>query len=106
INHLQYAVAALTTALDEAYYRVHTNIKPPSAGDALVTLNPDLPSQAISAVKRSLDYWQRTVVRMCSPGGTIKPLLTPMPAGDQPQAGSLALAPKQESSTLPVQPQA
>ena len=50
INQIQYQINALCTALDQAYYRVHPDIKPPGADDPLTPLNPDLPSQAIQAV--------------------------------------------------------
>jgi hypothetical protein len=78
VNHVQYQIAALGTALDAAYYRVNPGIKAPSPDDPVAPLNPDLPSQAIQAVKRSLDYWQRTVALMCSSNGKI--LLNPVSA--------------------------
>jgi hypothetical protein len=86
INNVQYQIAALSTVLDGAYYRVNPDVKPPSADDPLAPLNPDLPSQAIEAVSHSLDYWQRTITRLCSAnngatikpnGATIKPALDP-----------------------------
>lgn len=78
INHIQYQITALCTALDRAYYRVNPDIKPPGANDSLMPLNPELPSQAIQAVKHSLNYWERTVARLCSPDVImIKPALDP-----------------------------
>jgi len=77
INQIQYQINALCTALDQAYYRVHPDIKPPGADDPLTPLNPDLPSQAIQAVKHSLDYWQRTVTWICSSNETNQPTLRP-----------------------------
>ena len=78
INQIQYQITALCTALDQAYYRVNPDIKPPAADNPLTPLNPDLPSQAIQAVKHSLDYWQRTIARICSPDViTLKPPLDP-----------------------------
>jgi hypothetical protein len=77
INQIQYQINALCTALDQAYYRVNPDIKPPGADDPLTPLNPDLPSQAIQAVKHSLDYWQRTVTWICSSNETNQPALKP-----------------------------
>jgi hypothetical protein len=77
INQIQYQINALCTALDQAYYRVHPDIKPPGADDPLTPLNPDLPSQAIQAVKHSLNYWQRTVTWICSSNETNQPALKP-----------------------------
>jgi len=81
INQIQYQINALCTALDQAYYRVHPDIKPPGADDPLTPLNPDLPSQAIQAVKHSLDYWQRTVTWICSSNETNQPALDPSSVG-------------------------
>jgi len=77
INQIQYQINALCTALDQAYYRVHPDIKPPGADDPLTPLNPDLPSQGIQAVKHSLNYWQRTVTWICSSNETNQPALKP-----------------------------
>ena len=77
INQIQYQINALCTSLDQAYYRVHPDIKPVGADDPLTPLNPDLPSQAIQAVKHSLDYWQRTVTWICSSNETNQPALKP-----------------------------
>ncbi|HEX6480500.1 MAG TPA: hypothetical protein VF043_16815 [Ktedonobacteraceae bacterium] len=67
IAHIQYQISALSTALDDAYYRVNTNIQRPDLNTTLVQPNPALPSQAIHAITNSLDYWQRTVELMCVP---------------------------------------
>ncbi len=85
INHVQHQIAALSTALDEAYYRINTAVNQPGPDDPLAALNPDLPSQAIQAVKHSLDYWERAITRICEEK---KPLATPMPAKTQPQNGT------------------
>lgn len=77
INQIQYQINALCTALDQAYYRVNPDIKPPSADDPLTPLNPDLPSQAIEAVKHGLNYWQRTVTWICSSNEINQPALKP-----------------------------
>ena len=58
---MQHQIAALSAELDDAYY-----LKPENAGrrktDAATAMpNPELPSQAIQAVKKSIDYWQRTI---------------------------------------------
>src|SRR5205823_12002949 len=58
---LQHQISALSTALDDAYYDRHPGLKRPGSEDGLVHTNPDLPSEAIRAVKHSIDYWQRTV---------------------------------------------
>jgi lambda repressor-like predicted transcriptional regulator len=80
INHIQYQITALSTALDQAYHRINSSISTPASDDPQAPPNIDLPSQSIEAVKQSLDYWQRTVTLLCSPGGTaIKPVLNPSP---------------------------
>jgi hypothetical protein len=66
IAHIQYQISALSTALDDAYYRVHPDMQRPDPKAALVQANPALPSQAIHAITHSLDYWQRTVELMCA----------------------------------------
>lgn len=88
VNHVQYQIAALGTALDTAYYRVNRAMKTPSADDPAAPLNPDLPSQAIQAVKQSLDYWQRTVALLCSPDGGIRlnPVSATAPPSDVDEA--------------------
>jgi hypothetical protein len=82
IAHIQYQISSLSTALDDAYYRVNTNIQPPDPKAALVQPNPALPSQAIHAITNSLDYWQRTVELMCVPSPderAVQPSATPSP---------------------------
>jgi len=66
IAHIQYQISALSTALDDAYYRVHPDMQRPDPKATLVQANPALPSQAIHAITHSLDYWQRTVELMCT----------------------------------------
>ncbi len=70
IAYVQYQISALSTALDDAYYRVNTNIQRPDPKATLVQPNPALPSQSIHAITNSLDYWQRTVELMCNPSST------------------------------------
>lgn len=88
VNHVQHQIAALSTALDLAYYSIRKDLKPQNADDLLVPLNPDLPSQAILAVKHSLNYWEQAIARMCMKK---KPLREPMPA--KTQGGTPVLAP-------------
>lgn len=94
INSLQYQITALSTALDLAYYRVNPQAKLPASDDPLAPPNIDLPGQSLEAVKHSLDYWQRTVALLCSPGETtIKPALNPsspssLPSHDAPANSS------------------
>lgn len=62
----QHAVAALSTALDDAYYRASGQCAPAGADDTAAgngggTFNPDLPSSVCAIVNRSLDFWQRAV---------------------------------------------
>lgn len=80
VNSIQYQITALGTAMDVAYYRLNPDIKAPGADTTLAPPNLELPSQALSAVRRSLDYWQITVTRMCSSDSPIKPLLNPISA--------------------------
>jgi hypothetical protein len=88
VNHVQHQIASLSTALDVAYYSIRKDLKLPGAGDLLAPLNPDLPSQAIQAVKHSLDYWERAIACMCMKK---KPLREPMPA--KTQGGTPVLTP-------------
>src|SRR5229473_2866069 len=66
ITSIQRQVSALSTALDEAYYRVHPNVSRQDANDVAVQPNLDLPSQAIRAVSESLNYWMRAVQLICT----------------------------------------
>jgi hypothetical protein len=65
IASVQHQISALSTALDGAYYRVHTDIPQPNITNAQVAQNLDLPSQGIQAVTSSLDYWKRAVKKIC-----------------------------------------
>ena len=53
ITSIQRQVSALSTALDEAYYRVHPNVSRQDANDVAVQPNLDLPSQAIRPSRRA-----------------------------------------------------
>src|SRR5260370_2885430 len=66
ITSIQRQVSALSTALDEAYYRVHPNVSRQDANDVAVQPNLDLPSQAIRAASESLNYWMRAVQLICT----------------------------------------
>lgn len=79
INHVQYQMMALSTALDDAYYRVNKTIKPRAVHDPTVPPDPNLPSQAIQTMVQSLDYWQRAIQRMCSESAELKPRQAPIP---------------------------
>ena len=65
VTRLQHQITALSTALDDAYYKQRPSEQRPSATDGVVAVNPDLPSHAIQCVKQSLDYWQRAVEWLC-----------------------------------------
>jgi hypothetical protein len=64
---LQHQISVLSSALDNAYYSKHPELKQPDGeqesddNTVLIKPNPDLPGQAIHAVKQGLDYWQRAV---------------------------------------------
>lgn len=60
VIRLQHQISALSSALDDSYYCQHKELKRSEDG-AVGAINPDLPSQAIQAVKNSIDYWQRAV---------------------------------------------
>jgi len=66
ITSIQRQVSALSTALDEAYYRVHPDVPRQDANDVGVRPNLDLPSQAIRTVSESLNYWMRAVQLICT----------------------------------------
>ena len=97
VNHVQHQIAALSTALDVAYFSIRKDLKPLSADDLLVPLNPDLPSQAIRAVTHSLNYWEQAIAHMCEKK---KPWSEPMPAKNQPQNGTAASPPAQGSTPV------
>jgi len=65
ISSIQHQISALSTAMDGAYYRVHTDIPRPNWNTTQVAQNLDLPSQGIQAISSSLDYWKRAVKKIC-----------------------------------------
>jgi hypothetical protein len=84
----QRRISALSTAMDDAYYRVHPNIPHPNPNNPEERTNLALPSQTIQAVTFSLDYWKRAVRLICNgqpdtntgtptPGGISKPAAIP-----------------------------
>src|SRR5947209_16810283 len=52
--------------MDEAYYRMHTDVSRQDASDVQVKPNLDLPSQTIRAITYNLDYWKRSVQMICN----------------------------------------
>ena len=65
ISSIQHQISALSTAMDGAYYRVHTDIPRPNGNTTQVVQNLDLPSQGIQAITSSLDYWKRALKKIC-----------------------------------------
>lgn len=65
IIHIQHQIAALKTALDDAYYRTNKQTQPSAQDAVLVRPDLNLPSHALKAVIKSLDYWQRGVAWIC-----------------------------------------
>jgi hypothetical protein len=60
ISTLQHQLAVIGTALDAARNN-QIQLPQPSTDDRLIAFAPELPSAAIESVRRSLDYWQRSV---------------------------------------------
>nr|HET6902137.1 hypothetical protein [Ktedonobacteraceae bacterium] len=82
IIHIQHQISALSSAMDGAYYRMkvanqnaqNQSYAPPynPTNQPYGPLNPDedddcLPSNALNAIKHSLDYWQAAVVWIGGP---------------------------------------
>ncbi len=62
VMRLQHQISALSSALDDAWYKRNPTVtRQDDDGAVLQAPNPDLPNQAIHAVKVSLDFWQRTI---------------------------------------------
>jgi hypothetical protein len=66
IASIQQQISALSTMMDDAYYRVHPNISRPNPNDLAERTNLALPSQTIQAIIFSLDYWKRAVRLICN----------------------------------------
>ena len=99
VNSLQHQITALSTAMDAAYYRLNPDIKAAGANATLAPPNLELPSQALSAVRQSLDYWQRAITSMCSSDSSIKPLLNPISATAPTPGKTSATAPSPGNGT-------
>ncbi len=70
IIHIQHQIAALKSALDDAYYRTnkqaHQQAQPSAQDTVLVKPDLNLPSNALKAVSHSLDYWRLGVAWICN----------------------------------------
>jgi hypothetical protein len=67
----KHAISALSTTLDCSYQAVSGTVPPadPASGTSEVTpFDPDLPSNVLNVVGRTLDYWQRSLVWLGQPG--------------------------------------
>lgn len=61
VVHVQHQISALSTVLNDAYFRV-TGTTPSKQPDTQgVPLDPSLPGTAIHSIKHSLDFWQRAI---------------------------------------------
>ena len=101
VNFVQYQITALSMTMDAAYYRLNPDAKIVVADDTLAPLNLELPSQALQAVKQSLDYWQHTISYMCPFDSTSKPLLSPISASAS-TPGITPAEPSTDSSANPA----
>lgn len=70
IIHIQHQIAALKSALDDAYHRTnkqaHQQAQPSAQDTVLVKPDLNLPSNALKAVSHSLDYWRLGVAWICN----------------------------------------
>ena len=66
IASIQRRISALSTAMDNAYYRTHPGLPHPNPNDPEERTNLALPSQSIQAVTFSLDYWKRAIQLICN----------------------------------------
>ena len=96
ITTIQRQISALSTAMDEAYYRTHPDIPRQDASDVQVQPNLDLPSQTIRAITYSLDYWKRAVQKICNEGDQQSVTAGPLQNGAQ-NVGSMPA----NAATLP-----
>ncbi len=112
IASIQQQISALSTAMDDAYYRVHPDIPRPNPNDLTEQTNLALPSQTIQAVTFSLDYWKRAVKKICNDesqqqnptsalsGNKAQKTQNNRPAGTQPASTSISPPiPKMPSQT-------
>lgn len=61
VVHVQHQISALSGVLDDKYHARNPTRRSPARSSELVMPDPEAPSQALQAVRHSLDYWQRTV---------------------------------------------
>lgn len=61
IVQAQHQISALSTALNDSYYRISGKTPPQQQNQLNVALDPDLPGTAIHSIKHSLDFWQRAI---------------------------------------------
>src|SRR5205823_6191424 len=88
IGSLQHQISALSTAMDGAYYRVHTDVPHPKVNNAQATPNLDLPSQSIQAITYSLEYWKRAVKKICGVQAQSSRSMNVVPQTQQPATTS------------------
>jgi hypothetical protein len=90
IASIQHQISALSTTMDGAYYRVHTDVPHPNVNNAQAAPNLDLPSQGIQAITNSLDYWKRALKKICGEDNqqqdANQPAVTPSLINNTPQA--------------------
>jgi hypothetical protein len=98
ISSIQHQVSALSTAMDGAYYRVHTDVPRPNVNNAQAAPNLDLPSQGIQAITYSLDYWKRAVKKICEEQAQSSTSMNVVPPTQPPATTS---QPKPQNNGLP-----
>ena len=98
ISSIQHQVSALSTAMDGAYYRVHTDVPRPNGNNAQAVPNLDLPSKGIQAITYSLDYWKRAVKKICGEQAQSSTSMNVVPPTQPPATTS---QPKPQNNGLP-----
>ncbi|HYX50299.1 MAG TPA: hypothetical protein VE843_11185, partial [Ktedonobacteraceae bacterium] len=96
IASIQQRISALSTAMDNAYYRTHPDLQHPNPNDPQERTKLAVPSQSIQAVTFSLDYWKRAVQLICNkqPGTNAG---TPSPVGVSKPATIPSMTPQTSS---------
>ncbi len=97
IIHAQHQIAALSTAFEDAYFRLNPTQQRSPDDALLVWPNPDLPNQMVHAVKQSLDYWQRAVAWITN-------ALPPVPVASTVLVPADSNVPVPVASTVPAPP--